>query len=115
MLRAFAMGLFVAALVAVGVAGAQDASSADPAARVVDRQAGAVWEPARQRVEAHWKRLEREIAELVDIAAAQAVLVKYVELGGGGRDEALDPRLCLGSGLRALCPQLTETFGDAVR
>ena len=66
---------------------------------------------ARAAVEAHRVRLAREIAELAAILAAQGALVEYVQSGGGGRDEGLDPRLCRGSALRALCADLTETFG----
>ena len=114
MLRVLAMGLVVGGVAAAGVSGAQDAAPAQEVVRAMAREASA-WGAPRQRVEAERERLEREIAELADIAAAQEALVKYVELGGGARDESLDARLCLGSALRPLCPKLTETFGDAVQ
>ena len=68
---------------------------------------------ARKAVEAHRARLEGEIAELAGIVAAQTALVEYVEGGGAGEDEGLDPRLCRESALRALCPELIETFGES--
>ena len=45
------------------------------------------------------------------VREAQGALIEYVENGGGGPDEGLDPRLCRESVLRPLCGELVETFG----
>ena len=74
---------------------------------------GGALDAARKAVEAHRARLEGEIAELAAIVEAQTALVEYVESGGAGEDEGLDPRLCRESALRALCPELLETFGES--
>lgn len=68
---------------------------------------------ARESVEAHRLRLEGEVAELAAILEAQGALVEYVESGGAGEDEGLDPRLCRESALRPLCSELRETFGES--
>lgn len=70
---------------------------------------------AREAVESHRARIEGEVAELAAILAAQGALVEYVESGGAGEDEGLDPRLCRASALRPLCADLTETFGERRR
>ena len=68
---------------------------------------------AREAVEAHRVRLEGEVAELAAILEAQSALAEYVESGGAGEDEGLDPRLCRESALRPLCSELPETFGES--
>ena len=100
MLRSRAAGGAAGALLVLGtaVAGAQEDE-----ASVRD---------ARQVVEAHQRRLEKDIADLRAIRGAQAMLTRYFELGGGREGERLDQRLCRGSALRALCPSLSATFGE---
>ena len=66
---------------------------------------------ARRAVEGHRTRLEGEIAELRAIREAQIALGNYREFEGVSDEEVLDPRLCLGSALRPLCPELVKTFG----
>ena len=130
MLRCLAAGAVGGALVVLATAVAQEKGPSVPAvtramedageanrqyaaqrAQTMGAQRAQVVE-AQRAVEAHRKRLEREIAELASIRGAQVVLMRYVELGGGGDEEGLDPRLCRESGLRPLCPALEETFGE---
>ena len=89
----------------------QAAAAQGEARSGVARAAGL--DTARRSVEAHRSRLEREIAELAAILAAQGALVEYVESGGAGEGEGLDPRLCGESALRPLCADLRETFGES--
>lgn len=92
---------------------AQDEPAAVEAPRRLGAPQSEAVASARRVVEGHRARLEGEIAELAAILAAQTALMEYVESGGAGTDEGLDPRLCRASALRPLCADLTETFGES--
>lgn len=124
MLRTLAAGVLAGAVVGIVVAPAQDGPPAPgdgagaieataEARRRLEAQRSEAVVAARSAVEAHRARLEAEIAELAAILAAQTALVEYVESGGAGVDEGLDPRLCGESALRPLCPDLRETFEES--
>ena len=125
MLKVCAIGVLAVGAVVSGVCSAQtgrssgetvrDMEVAGAASAAAPRQREAAWETHRRRVEGIRKRLHGDIAELSAIREAQAVLVKYVEAGGGTKEEALDARLCRESALRPLCPELEETFGEMGR
>ena len=124
MLRTLAAGVLAGAVGGVVVAVAQDERTApgdgagavevtvEPRPRLEAQRSQAV-ASARRAVEAHRARLEGEIAELNAILEAQNALVEYVESGGAGESDGLDPRLCGESALRPLCPELRETFGGS--
>ena len=95
------------------VAGAMEAAVEAPRRLGAERSEAVA--SARRVVEGHRARLEGEIAELAAVLEAQNALVEYVESGGGGEDEGLDPRLCGESALRPLCSELLETFGESGR
>lgn len=119
MLKTLAAGVLAGAVGGAAVVLAQDEPAAGDVAgareATVETQPSEAVASTRRAVEAHRARLEGEIAELAAILAAQGALVEYVESGGAGAGEGLDPRLCRASALRPLCADLTETFGERGR